>query len=307
LELDSLNEALMDLPFLSVIIPVFNSEAGISDTLESLSRQDYPSDRWEVIVVDNNSTDRTLEAVRSFQEKIPSLTIKKETIQSSYAAMNKGISAAQGDILAFIDADMTAGPDWLSRGAADIVGKEADYVGCRVRIYIDQDSASAWAIYNQRTGFQMKAYMEKGGYSGAGCLFVRKSVFNELGLYDGRFKSAGDLEFGNRVRDAGFKMLYDHHNVMLHPARTTMYSLIKKTVRDSKGYLDLRRYYPARYSEVSFPGVCRWLKPPRPMDERFSGLSALRKFQMTLIKYFIHYVHAAVLFQSYFQIKLSRD
>ncbi|MBW2624543.1 MAG: glycosyltransferase [Deltaproteobacteria bacterium] len=297
----------MDHPYLSVIIPVFNSEAGISHTLESLLKQDYPPDRWEVIVVDNNSFDRTLEAARSFQEKLALLSIEKETIQSSYAAMNKGIKAAQGEILAFIDADMTVGPAWLSRGVADIMDKEADYVGCRVRIYIDQDSTSAWAIYNQRTGFQMKAYMEKGGYSGAGCLFVRKSVFNELGLYDSRFKSAGDLEFGNRVRDAGFKMLYNHHNVMLHPARKNMYELIKKTVRDSRGHIDLRRYYPERYGEVSFLGVCRWLKPPRPVVEHFSGLSALRKFQMVLIKYFIHYVHVTALFQSYFQIKFDRD
>ncbi len=293
------------LPFVSVLIPVFNGEQGISDTLDSISKQDYPQDRWEVIVVDNNSTDNTTLVTRSFADSLPCLKIEKETQKSSYAARNRGIQASKGEILAFIDADMTVNHDWIRKGVTDLMEKEIDYVGCRVDIYPKNEPPNIWEEYNQRTGFPIKTYMEKDGFAGAGCIFVRKVVFEEIGLFDNRLKSNGDREFGNRVRDAGFKMYYNHDNVMRHPARSSLYSFYKKIVRTSTGWFNLHLLYPDRYERLGFVRVIRCLKPPRPLDPRFHGLSAAKKLRLTGVKYFLHYVHAVTLLKRYVQTRLK--
>lgn len=237
-------------PFVSVVIPVYNDPTGLSDTLRALTKQDYPADRWEVIVVDNNSTDNTLDMADSFLGTIPKLKILVERKQSSYAARNRGIQEADGEILAFIDADMTVGRDWISRGVHDIESGRGDYVGCRVDIYTDRSPPSIWEIHNRLTGFPVRRYVEEQGYTIGGSLFVRRAVFETVGVFDERLTSGGDEEFGNRVRASGFKLYYDHDNVMRHRARSTFRSVWSKYFRIGKGTVDLRRYYPDRYRSL---------------------------------------------------------
>ncbi len=238
-------------PFVSVIVPVYNDPTGLSETLRVLAKQDYPAGRWEVIVVDNNSTDNTLQVASSFRGAISKLEILTERRQSSYAARNRGIQEAGGQILAFIDADMTVGRDWISRGVRDIESGRGDYVGCRVEVYTSESLPTIWAIHDQLTDFPIRHYMqEEHGYTIGGSLFVRRRVFETVGMFDGRLVSGGDREFGNRVQASGFNLFYDHDNVMRHPARSTFRSVWSKYLRIGKGTVDLRRYYPDRYRSL---------------------------------------------------------
>lgn len=236
------------LPLVSVIIPCYNAAAGLQDTLASLSAQNYPKDSWEIIVVDNNSTDQTAEVAQSFQPQFPKLSVLSEyTRQSSYAARNRGIDAARGEILAFIDADITVESDWLSQGVEDIVSGRGDYVGCRIHIYPTHTPPTIWELYDQRTGFHVQEYVEQKGYAPTAGLFVRRAVVDRVGMFDERLISGGDVEFGNRVRDAGFCLYYDYENVMRHPARSTLRAVWEKNVRVEHGKVDLRHLFPARY------------------------------------------------------------
>jgi len=102
--------------FISVVVPVFNDPEGIKTTLESLLAQNYPPSLYEVIVVDNNSSDSTNLVVKEFEDRYPTrvkLLVERD-IQGPSAARNKGISASRGEIIAFIDADMWADNNWLS-------------------------------------------------------------------------------------------------------------------------------------------------------------------------------------------------
>ena len=95
-----------------VIIPVYNDPKGIQDTLDSLLGQ--TTTNYQIVVVDNNSTDRTPEIVRTYETDHDHITLLHEReIQSSYAARNTGIRHTDSDILAFVDADMTVPEDWL--------------------------------------------------------------------------------------------------------------------------------------------------------------------------------------------------
>ena len=99
----------MNLPFASVIVPVYNGESMIAECIESLLSQDYPKDKYEIIVVDNNSNDHTPDIVKKYPVKYTMET----RIQSSYAARNTGVKYAEGEALIFFDADQIATQNWL--------------------------------------------------------------------------------------------------------------------------------------------------------------------------------------------------
>jgi O-antigen biosynthesis protein len=95
---------------ISVVIPVHNTGRCLADCLASLTAQDYPADDYEIIVVDNNSTDASLEIAESFSR----VRVLREKKQGAYAARNTGIAAASGSIIAFTDPDCVCEQRWLS-------------------------------------------------------------------------------------------------------------------------------------------------------------------------------------------------
>ena len=280
------------LPFVSVIIPCYNDEVGIGATLKSLCGQDYPRDRWELIVVDNNSTDNTFRIAQSFNGRLHSVRVERESRQSSYAARNKGIRVSRGDILAFIDADMTVTSSWIRRGVATI-RKGCDYVGCRVVVYPEKPPGNLWELHDVRFGFPIQKYMKEWGFAGAGNIFVRRTVFESVGIFDMRVKSGGDAEFGNRVRDAGFKLCYDHDNAMRHPARSSLRSYWNKKVRVGRGIIDLCHLYPERYAAQTLKSILVQFLPvaPRRIADS-SDLSSRRRFGIWVVASCVKFAQA---------------
>ncbi|NJO76936.1 MAG: glycosyltransferase [Leptolyngbyaceae cyanobacterium RM1_406_9] len=99
-------------PMISVIVPVYNGEVLLPLLLQSLSRLNYPADRLEILIVNNNSSDRTAEILA--ESPIPSLTVLFETTPGAGTARNAGIRQAKGAFLAFTDADCVVDANWLN-------------------------------------------------------------------------------------------------------------------------------------------------------------------------------------------------
>jgi len=237
-------------PYVSIIIPVYNDENGIQDTLLSLFNQNYPGDKFEIIIIDNNSTDNThkfiLKTVLGFDGNI---VIEKEKKTGSYAAGNKGLQVAKGEIIAFIDSDMTVKPDWLQKGVKRMLREKVDYLGCFIQIIPSRNKPSLCERYNIALGFPVKDYMEIDGYAPTACLFVRRTVIDAVGKFDDRLLSGGDVEFGTRVRSYNFKMFFDPDNIMYHPAQPSFILLLKKQKRVTLGQVKLRRLFPERFNK----------------------------------------------------------
>lgn len=101
-----------DKPFMSVVIPVYNGSATIERTLNSLLAQDYPSDRYEIIVINDGSTDDTARVVAKF----PTIRYTKLPYNMGIpAAQNAGLRAAKGDIYVAFNDDFQAAPDFLNQ------------------------------------------------------------------------------------------------------------------------------------------------------------------------------------------------
>jgi len=108
---------------LSVIIPVYNEEKYIDSCLDSLEKQTEKLD--QIIIVDNNCTDKTLQIAKKYKQSLP-LKIIKERKQGLIFARNTGFNKAQGDILARCDADSILPPDWIKKIKEDFLKNKVD-------------------------------------------------------------------------------------------------------------------------------------------------------------------------------------
>jgi GT2 family glycosyltransferase len=237
----------------SIVVPVYNDSDGVSQTLDSLAKRGALS--AELLVVDNGSTDDTPEFIRSYAGDYDSVhLLVEDEIQGSYAARNKGIQHADGNVLGFLDADETVDEDWLDTALEAMHEQDVDYLGCNVELTLPEDTIVG--RYNAYTGFPVKQYLEEEHYAPTCALLVKREVFEDVGRFDARLISGGDREFGERVHEAGYEQGYAEDATVYHPARTSFESLAKKNFRVGRGFCQKQRYYPERYGK---PGI-----PPKP-------------------------------------------
>lgn len=221
-------------PFVSVIVPVYNDPEEIRTCLESLMAQTYPEDRYEVIVVDNDSTDNTPDVIREF----PVYLEFERDIQGSYAARNTGISAADGEILAFTDADCDPHPTWIEEGVARLLETDADLAAGQVSFSLSDDPSAA-ARFDARANMRNDKGVPE-GYAKTANLFVRATVVERIGEFPAELRSGGDVYWSRTVTESGFRLVYAAEAVVEHPPREFR-ELLKKQYRVGKGHLDLWR------------------------------------------------------------------
>ncbi|WP_247729247.1 glycosyltransferase [Halovivax limisalsi] len=238
---------------ISVIVPVYDDPDGLRATLESFERVEYPPDRYELLVVDNGSTDHTRAIARAAaRESEPVELVVEDEIQSSYAARNAGIARARGDLLAFVDADVTVPPSFLADVAALFDERDVDYVAPSVEVVVedgrsptDADGRSTLVgAYDAAVGFSTAVTIRERDYAPTCCLIVRRSVLEAVGPFDERLVSSGDREFGRRVADAGFVQHRATEITVSHPARTTVREMVSKAARLGTGQAQIARLYP---------------------------------------------------------------
>jgi glycosyltransferase involved in cell wall biosynthesis len=105
-------------PFVSVIVPMRNERRHIERCLQSLAVQDYPRDKFEVIVVDGNSNDGSRELVESLRDDVPNLRVLENRGRHTTRGLNIGLAFARGEVIARVDAHAAVEPDFLSQSVA---------------------------------------------------------------------------------------------------------------------------------------------------------------------------------------------
>lgn len=237
---------------LSVIIPVYNDAEGLRDTLESLVEQDFSDEKYEVLPVDNNSTDETGDVIEEFENRYPDLVrgLEENEIQSSYAARNKGIRESRGEFLAFIDADCNPSMDWLGNGI-ECLDSDCDLVGGSVEFTFPQ-GFSGGSLVDASTNMQIESNIEDRGVAKTANLFLKRSVFDSTGLFRDDLVSGGDVEFTKRAVESGFELCFCKDAKVEHPARS-LRSLISKQVRVGRGKSELEEmsYRSFLYSSIN--------------------------------------------------------
>ena len=192
----------------SVIVPFLNEELYIEHCIKSLLEQDFDACARELIFVDNGSTDRSPDIVRQY----PEITLLREPLPNVYAARNKAIAIAKGEIIAFTDADCEVSPDWLSNihrgiqetGADIVLGKRyfPPHSSVVAKILQDYENAKVeYLVAHAMTQFYF-------GFTNNMAAMAR--VFMEIGDFRVDISTSADTELVQRYvsKNPGSKIAY---------------------------------------------------------------------------------------------------
>jgi GT2 family glycosyltransferase len=225
-------------PLVSVVVPVYRDHDRLARCLEALARQSYPAERREIVVVDNAPDPCRRPAVLPASAPV---RLVHEPRAGSYAARNRGIALARGDILAFTDADCIPEPDWMRAGVDRLAGDPRGGVaaGAVELFYARPERPNVCELYDALAAFRQETYVTRLGFGATANLFASRAVLEVVGGFDPRLKSQGDVEWGRRVAAAGYTMVYASEARVRHPARATLGALAARARRLVGGMYDL--------------------------------------------------------------------
>lgn len=235
----------MTFPFVSIIIPVFKNVEHLRICLEALDKQIYPTDNWEIIVVDNGPSDRIKDCVAEF----PRVSYVVETIPTQFAARNTGIIQCGGEIIAFTDADCIPDPHWLAGGVGKLVNTpHCGLVAGHIEVFPETEmQANPVELFEIITAIPQEYFVRKMKFGATANIFTFKRIFETVGFFDSSLPSGGDLEWGRRVSGAGYEVVYAPKVMVKHPARKTWSSLRARTIRVMGGIHQIvLKSYPNR-------------------------------------------------------------
>ncbi|MDP3385817.1 MAG: glycosyltransferase family A protein [Eubacteriales bacterium] len=191
-------------PTVSVIIPIFNGEKYIRQTIESIIAQDH--DSCEIIVVDDGSTDTTGDIISEF----PHIRYFRQENKGVAAARNSGIQKAFGDYLAFIDADDLWDSAKLSKQLAFMVEHpQIGYTFTRHTLFLSEDMEAMpdW-VRPDYAEAELTAYIPSS-------MMIKRDVFIRIGYFDESFVLSEDSDWFMRARDLGIQMAVIPENLLL--------------------------------------------------------------------------------------------
>jgi glycosyltransferase involved in cell wall biosynthesis len=221
-------------PFVSVIIPAYNEERYIRGCLLSLLRGGYPRGRWEIIVADGMSTDRTREEIRrvAAASAVP-ITVIDNPRRVTPVALNLAIGQARGEVIIRVDAHSEYGEDYVARCVEVLRESGADNVGGPVETRPGAETAMARAIALAmshpfgvgNSAFRTQSEAREVDTVPFGCF--RRELFMKVGLFDERLWRNQDFEFNQRLRQAGGRLWLDPRLRSAYYSRPTLAALMR--------------------------------------------------------------------------------
>jgi cellulose synthase/poly-beta-1,6-N-acetylglucosamine synthase-like glycosyltransferase len=237
------------MPNISIVIPAYNEENNILACVNSLKAQDLPRDDHEIIVVDNNSTDNTLEIVKGLD-----ISYAIECKKGPAAARNTGITLSKGYIIAFIDADCVATKDWLKNVVS---GFENSDVGCVAGCItaMEDDNISPLERFLIKKGhLSQKQHIEHLflPFAATANAAYRKEVFDKVGLFDQELLIGEDADLSWRMQlFTDYKLRYIPEAAVFHPYESRPKELFRQKRRHAYGSVMLyKKYRKYRQKEV---------------------------------------------------------
>jgi len=180
---------------ISVVVPFRNEERDIAECIHALQLQSYPRELYEIIMVDNNSSDRST----AIASRHPDVRLLREPAPGAYAARNRGIVEARGAIVAFTDADCAPRTDWLERIADAMSDPSLQLVQGCVRFAAESPGLSVLSDYEgEKAAFVFSSGVREIYYASANNMAVRRSVFERAGRFT-EMQRGADVIFLQRL------------------------------------------------------------------------------------------------------------
>lgn len=264
-------------PSVSVIVPIYNGEADLPGLVKCLLSQTYPTEQVEYCLVNNNSSDRTEEILVAAEGEAAAAgvslkALSENQIQSSYAARNRGIRTARGEILAFTDADCRPLPEWVEQLVQPF---SQPSVGIAVGELVALPGSSLLEKYAWRADVLSQRFLIEHPfcpYGQTANLAVRKQAFQRVGLFRPHLTTGGDADICWRIqRETDWTLAYAPQAIVRHRHRSNLQDLRSQWKRYGRSNRYLHELYGIELMrEFTLRDVVyrlsRWLLKELPRD-----------------------------------------
>lgn len=237
--------------FISVVVPVYNAESVIGGCIESLLALDYPKDKIEILIVDNNSSDTTSTIITQYP--VIALSEKK---RGAYAARNKGALYAKGDIFASTDADCLVQVNW----AKEMNQTFQDPRVAAVMGFSGGINPNFWACLEQENFEEFWYRKDSGDLSLKRCgidtrnCALRQTVLEACGFFNDNLLNCGDLDLSVRLNRGNYVIAFNERMNVRHYNRTDVHAILGIKERHARAFLQIVEQQPGGWACPDLPG-----------------------------------------------------
>lgn len=251
-------------PSITIIVPCFNEEKTLTQTVRSLLALDYPKDKVEVLVVDDGSCDATGSVGRSLAARYPQVRFMHKENGGKYTALNLGIQSATTELVGCLDADSFVAPDALLEVAKRLESDKAimaltpsmQVYQPRRLLELMQAVEYTFGIFYKKMFDNLSALnVLPGPFS-----IYRREVFNKIGLFK-HAHNTEDMEIAFRMHAHGLKIVNAHTARVYTIVPDTLRKLIKQRTRWSQGFLQNSQDYSYMYFNRRFGNFGMFMLP----------------------------------------------
>lgn len=297
----------IEIPFISIVVPTYNRSDLLRITLDSLINQDYPTDFYEIIVANNNSSDNTSKVIDEYTQKYKKIKSILEPRQGVHYARNSASHLACGDILYFTDDDMIAHVNMLTElvkifklnsdiavVTGRIVGKFQKPPPNWVRKHLINSLLSLTDISNE-----IELIITKNDLAFSCHEAIKRDVFFRAGGFNpentaGVWVGDGETGLGIKIKNLGFKFAYTSRSITEHiipESRTTLAYLMSRV--GNQGFCDAYSEYrehrnknliPLRMFKRNFAGIFKFF--PILFIKILVGRSSWRFFPAQMVYFY---------------------
>jgi glycosyltransferase involved in cell wall biosynthesis len=250
-------------PYVSIIVPARNEEKFIAKCLDSLISQDFPKDRWEILVVDGNSQDKTKDIVKNYINKHPFIRLLENQKKFTSFGLNIGIKEAKGEIIIRIDAHAGYEKTYISKCLKYLKEYDVDNVGGIIKTLPIKNTITAKAIatclshpFGAAADFRVGVGQPKFVDTVFGGCYKRE-IFKKIGLYNENLLRSQDMEFNLRLKKAGGKILLAPDITACYYPQSNLFDFFEHNIEDGiwailplkfiKAPFKLRHYLPLAF------------------------------------------------------------
>ena len=223
-------------PFVSFVIACLNEEKYISQCLNSILNQEYPKDKFEILVVDGMSQDGTRSILNKYASEYACIKIIDNPDKITPKAFNLGIKNSTGEIITIISAHADYDKTYISKCVEYLNKTGVDNVGGPMRaVGIDYISKAIAFVYNSSFGLGGGKFHDENWEGEAETVYPgcwRKEVFEKVGLFDERLVRNQDIEFDTRSRKKGIKIYLTPEIKTVYYCRSNLSGLWKQNFRN---------------------------------------------------------------------------
>ncbi len=238
-----------NLPMISIVVPVKDEERVVGRLLEALLRLDYPPEKMEILIVEDGSTDKTVEICEEYVRRYPDQVklLRKSVSNGKPSALNYALKHARGRILAVFDADNVPEPEALKRAVSYFHDPSVAAVQGRLcTINADENMLTKLVSYEEamwsETYLRGKDALNLFVYLKGSCQFIRRDVLERIGGFDGEALSE-DMDLSVRLVEGGYKIRYASDVRSWQETPSSVRQLFKQRTRWFRGTMEVALKY----------------------------------------------------------------